>query len=668
MTELDRVKNLVDSDNDVKKALLDLIKYVVINKKLKFPTSEFAVDKILLQNNYLEVKNDNYCITNIPAIAYLLLEDYKTLHSFVQCENFNDTSIFLKKVKDDFNSNGRVYDYRSLEKSLWELLIIESNQSFKSTFANYLLSLTKEENSEDIFLFIEAYSNSLKDLEISEEIIYTNSIALLEFSKSDATYNLPLGNILNGIKQKCSTDYLFGFKLFNTAISKDVVDDNILSAIVNGLYEVKRVEYYNQYLANLIEDQKFQKGIFAGLSNLTLINEIDAQLFITLFDKFEEKDELIHSLIQILFAIIKANNLKNRESYLKECFLRLHKCSKKEITVYLILHNISFIENHKTEKVDLIVNIIEQDYFTIAKHLKPIEQVFWNLKDTQSLRSVLIKIASQKPYEGIVSYFGSAFTDIDKCELDKLLIELLTDNDASRRFIGVDIFNHHSSHTSFKFDIDIIEQVPIIQYKLWVALSQDFKEPKYFIPTLLPLLNSKSEIVKESFICKLEEYSEDYGGHIIEVLENNLSKDSLVNLQIIDRINTYLDNFYAININIKKHIKELNPSYTNSKIFNYYNELFYKNMSRTVHDGAERNSLLGVLGVNAVQLSKGGGWKSGHKKEIFKLGKVGSSFSLPRSYFINPNKFEIERGYEMKSNWNDLDFKEIEEFIKNEQQ
>lgn len=668
MTDLDRIKNLVDSDNDIKNALLRLVEYVVTKKKLKIPISEFAVDTILIQNNFLEVKNDNYCIINIPAIAYLLIEQYKILYNFVQCENFSDTTIFLKKIKDDFNSNGRVYDYRSLEKSLWELLIIESNQSFKSNFANYLLTLTNEENTEDIFLFIEAYSNSLKDLDISEEVIYNNSITLLEFAKSDATYNLPLGNILNGIKQKCSIDYSFGFNLFNTAIDKDVVNDNILSAIVNGLYELKGVEYYDQYLVNLIEDQKFQKGIFAGLSNLTLINEIDAQLFIALFDKFEGKDELINSLIQIIFTIIKANDLKNKESCLKECFIRLHKCLKKEITVYLILHNISFIENHQIEKVDLIVDIIEQDYFTIAKHLKPIEQVFWYIKDIQSLRLVLIKIASQKPYESVVNYFGSAFTDIEKRELDKLLIELLTDNEASRRFIGVDIFNHHSSHTSFKFDIDILEQDPIIQYKLWVALSQDFKEPKYFIPALLPLLNSKSEIVKESFICKLEEYSEDYGGHIIEILENNLSKDSPINLEIIDRINTYLDDFCAININIKKHIKELNPSYTNSKIFNYHNELFYKKMSRTIHDGAEKNSLLGVLGVNTVQLSKGGGWKSGNKKEISKLGTVGSSFSLPRSYFINPNKFEIERSHEMKSNWSDLEFKEIEDFIKNEQQ
>ncbi|GAL77270.1 hypothetical protein JCM19274_4983 [Algibacter lectus] len=92
-------------------------------------------------------------------------------------------------------------------------------------------------------------------------------------------------------------------------------------------------------------------------------------------------------------------------------------------------------------------------------------------------------------------------------------------------------------------------------------------------------------------------------------------------------------------------------------------------MSESVDKGAKENSLFSILtnnGSNTIQLSKGGGFRIGNKKEISQLGKIGTSFTLPRSYFINPNKYELEKGFLMQQNWTDEEFSDINNLLDNE--
>ena len=70
--------------------------------------------------------------------------------------------------------------------------------------------------------------------------------------------------------------------------------------------------------------------------------------------------------------------------------------------------------------------------------------------------------------------------------------------------------------------------------------------------------------------------------------------------------------------------------------------------------------------MNTVQLSKGGGWRVGANKELSQLGKVSTSFTMPRSYFINPNKFELGKGILVKQDWKDEEFSEIKNVLESE--
>ncbi len=330
-----------------------------------------------------------------------------------------------------------------------------------------------------------------------------------------------------------------------------------------------------------------------------------------------------------------------------------------------ILNEISFLDNYNSEKTDLLLNLISQEHFSNDLYTNGISQVFWHLKEIDFFKKVLLALAVVRPFKNIAKNFTSSFHHFDPLELDKMVIELLLDNKAYIRHLGMSIFDRLSPDSGYLFKNDILKFEPLEQYKLWVSLCGSLKEPKNFLPCLLPLLQSKSETVKECFIYKLEQYSEDYGGHIIELLQDKIGIH--VTQQILDRIKNYSDNFYASNLDAKNKIIELNPYYTHNKLFVEFNAMYRRDFSKKINKGGQKNSFLSQL-ATTVQLGKGGGWRIGDREEISKLGSYGHSFVLPRSYFIFPDKYDMEMGVEMREDWQEGDFDLIKEFISNEQQ
>lgn len=652
----------IETNGDLKKSLLNLIDVIIADKKLAFPIDEYSFDDCLIKNNIIRLTNDKYEIVDFKNISHYTLVKYKEKFGFETNFDFKENTLFLKKIDSDFKSLGYVHNYSDLKKHFWQLLINESNHLFNSDFNDYLNLLNNKDNSDEIFSFVESYSLELPNLKISVENIYENAVLLLGFSKSDATYNLPIGNILNGIKEKCKNDYSLGLELFYFSFSRSISNDNIISSIVSCLFDRKKEKFYNSHLKSKIENEINLNAIFFGLSNTSVLDDSICERFIQLYDKYENNKDLVISLSSLLISILKSKKSK----YYKECFDRVMVSVKTENTAKYCLDQICYLENLNNEKSDLLVIFIEQEYFSIENHLQIIGMFFWYIKDIDSFRKVIFALVEKAPFESISKVFKSHLLDIDKIELDKLIIELLIDNQARRRYVALDLFDELSSSYPYKFSFDILSLEPIDQYKLWVSLTLDFREPKYRITSLLPLIDSKSHTVKDFFIFKLEEISRDYGSHVLEVLKNNLDDENNYHICVIDRISEYISNFYKINADVKNAIKELNPYYSQNQSFKKFNSLFRKKMSTSINKGARENSIMSVLGVNTVKLSKGGGWKFEDKDGISQLAKIETSMSLPRSYFINPNDFEMEIGLESKMDWGDFDFKIIKNFINNE--
>lgn len=644
------------------KHLSSLIDLIIKQKKLQFSVNEISFDNSLFDKNILKLESDKISVNNYDLIISPFLKSYSEILNFEINEDFEDNLNFIKNIKGHFLNHDYVHDYYNLEKVIWKTVIKESNAKFQCSFDTYLSLIEVENKPDGIFNFIDAYSEELPYLDLTACTIHNNALKLLEISKSDAQYNVPLGNILRGIKNKCKIDYELGLVLLSKSLVLEEDKEHLLSAIISGLYDNKKNEFYDLHLNDLILKGNKLNAIFFGLSNIDLIEDAECHLFIDLLQKYKNNESLTLSLSSLVFAILKSSS----NDFDNLCFEELKSTLKNEISAYYILNNLNQINNHNKDKVDVIIKLINQNYFSIEKYVNSINTVFWHIKEFELFKKVVLALIEKAPFKSFIKVFISYLHTADNIELDKFIIELLTENQASKRFVGLEIFDELSAYHPYKFLFNILELPSFLQYKLWVSLTQDFHEPKKRLLALIPLLESNSDWVKLSFVCKLELISEDYGGLVKKVLEENIENITVNSNYALERITKYIEVFHNKYVDIKYSITEFNPYHTHYKEIQLFNELFSKKMNESINKGAAENSLLDILGVKTVQISKGGGWRFGTKNKISQLGKIESSFTMPRSYFINPNEFELEKVFLSREDWNDQDFLEIQNFLANE--
>ncbi len=479
--------------NEIISAFVDI---AIEQKKLQFSTNDITFDEQLFRNNILKLEADKVSIKDFQTISTNFISKYKEKFSFNLSDDFKVNADFLTSIKNDFTSVTYVHYYHILEKELWKHIVKESNSEFRCSFSDYL----KENRPDEIFVFMEAYSDVLPELNLTENEIFENSIILTERAKSDVTYNLPLSNVLGGIKNKCKSDYENGVKLLNKSLILSDDKENILSAVISGLYENKRIEFYESILKEIIQEEKKLNPILFGLSNVLEITNADGDLFVNLIRDYSKKEEFLISTLSLVFSVIKSNNTQHHDY----CFKELVSAIENENSAFYILHNLRFLENHNQEKTDVVVKLVNQEYFTIGKYINSVSEIFWNLKEFNSFKKVVLSVLENKPFEKFIKSFHSHFHTFDVNELDRFIVELLIDNSANKRYIGIELFDELSFNQPYRFTYNILDLPPISQYKLWVALTQDFHEPKKRLTALLPLIDSNSELVKESFLCKLE--------------------------------------------------------------------------------------------------------------------------------------------------------------------
>ncbi|MET0464180.1 MAG: hypothetical protein ABW007_13540 [Chitinophagaceae bacterium] len=166
----------------------------------------------------------------------------------------------------------------------------------------------------------------------------------------------------------------------------------------------------------------------------------------------------------------------------------------------------------------------------------------------------------------------------------------------------------------------------------------------------LSLLDSPSEVIKEILICRMEIMTEDYAEAVTQVLRENWPTPSLYQQDILSRIDQYNEIFYR-EIGKKNKLKELNPFYVQSEMYNIYVNRYQKHIAETVDEQANRTSLLSLFVSNTIVLAKGGGWKHKTSDTVSQLSRFSTSMVLPRTYFISPDNFDFDRKLELFENW-----------------
>ena len=499
--------------------------------------------------------------------------------------------------------------------------------------------------------------------------LFSNSIDLLTLNKKNASYiNSYYGKILHGVRIKCFHNEGYGLKLLKLALALPESEDvniDLTASIISGLYDKVGIDFYEDELKHLLEQGKNLRSIFFGMSYIKKISRVESDFFIDWWDKHSIKDDLLVALLQLMYAIIKSENFDKKANYIPLCFSRISESFRNEAVVFINIQQLHYLQGYDNERIDTILLVFNQDYFDVEKHLKPICRIFWYIHDVNLLKKALIKIAEKCPFIPVAHSSHINFRNFDKENFDEMLVELLTDNKASNRFMAFDIFNHLSGENAYRFSFDILKLQPIDQYKLLVSLTINVREPRYILPALIPLIDSNSETVKEGFVSKLEILGENYSGDLISSFKENVDEMNKEHLKILSRLESYLDDFFTKYVDVKFDVKELDPLYSQSKLYHEFNNLYFKNFDKKMEKSTDENNVMNLF-ANKVILAKGGGWKTGDERGISKLGKIEYRFTLPRNYFIDPTKFDLEEGQELMIDWKEDDFTQIKQLIENE--
>lgn len=659
MDKIAKIELELECNQELFIELKEFVKTCFRNKKYSFETDETTVPRALLNSRILLIDDNKININNYYAFSKAFFEVCQENLDFKFSSNFSLTFNFLQQLSRDFKGKG----FLKVKPFLWEYSMYISNKLHNVLFTNIGDHLTQ--NNHENYIFLNAYSCQLPYLTLENYALLESIISIVNHvnkERESGIMNSNYNSILNTLSIISKSDFQRGNSLIETAIKIENIDLNIISALTTGIYNSKNIESVN-LIENLIQNENKLDGIFSGLSNIDTISEIEVEKFLSYFDDFyERKQKFKNPLVLILFSILKCENLKNKSLFNGFVFSRLLKAIDDEEVISLVLNEISFLEQCNDERVNIICVIIKKDFYSNEKYLRLIAQTFWYLKDVYHLEKVLNTLSDCKPFSNIASEFIHHLDDYDRTELDKMFLKFITSNKSNIRHLGISFFNELNSH----FHYDILKLEPLEQYKLIVSITENYNEPKNTLPCLIPLLNSSSSTIKELFICKLEEYAENYGGHVTDVLKNNLNDDVEEHKNILKRVSTHMHAFYDKNVTVKYGINELDPYYTQRKHIELFNKIFNRKINQMMQDTTDDKSNF-LSTVKSIKLAKGGGWKTGDNLDISKLHSIGHTFAMPRNHLIFPNKFDIEHGVAIHTDWEDEDFRLITDLISNEQ-
>lgn len=649
---LSQIESALKNKPQLQESISQLITYIIDKKKFKFDKSEFQFDISELEKNEILVYDDRkFQVAKNNMFYFLFFLHYKNNLSFTLSDDIDAAIEFVETVDEHFNVERTVLNGRTeFFKNFRAFILIAINREFNSDFISYVLSLNHD--SKNIYKFNSAFCDSLTDLYLLPKIVFTILSHLYSEINTEAMMNLNTGEITNSLRKYASFDTAKGRELLEISGKEDLYQPNLTIGTIAGIYDTDREKFRNELNA-LIKEDKYHESIIIALSRVKLLSIEESNKNFDLIQSIHPVNETtFYSLSRFYSGTLENVGIVD-DILIQKCFNKLH-----ELIIHpnqnirgSVLHEIRFLKGYDKEISELlVVLLVTTDYDT--KFDKAISDVFFQRNEVIFFSGFLIQYARKFKLSIDIKKFDSAIDHFQDKEPDfsRELINLLIHDEGEVRFIANRILTTLSSlQYIYKFKFDILTLPAIEQYKLWVSVMDDFREPKYSLPLLLPLINSKHEVVQEAFICKLEELTESYFSSVIKEMKNELDLTSPHNQNIINRVQAYLDKF-CIEIDKKRGIKELDPYYTQSKLINSFHKKFSSKWNEQTDKTVNENSIFSMLATTVI-LAKGGGWKHEKHSEVSQLTQFSTSFSLPRESFIEGEFFDWYFRNKFIENW-----------------
>ncbi len=657
MNDIHTYEEKLTADSNLKTSIDKLIDYITLEKKFQIKKEDFKFDTSNLESSGIIKVNEKHIEISDSSLFFNQFYLYYTnKFSFTITANIDDAFSFIEKVDEEFKTAGYNAGTFSFFKHFRTFILFLLYKKFSLDFNEYITNLSKATSGQRLYDFCYSYCKILPHLQTDIEIIYKNlKHLIIEITDETVRFNGNVGEIRIALTLYCKSNPNKGLSLLYYAQKQNPIIDNLNSAIIQGIYEVKRNDFWEQ-IETISKITDHRLSIMLGLSFAKAETDIEAQKHFDLIISFIDLTELeLFNLPQFLQCLI--NNSVASLKLKKLCFAKLEELviNSNQNLRKVILSEISFINGFDDERIEILKKLIETSDFD-KEQIHPVANVFINNKSLKGFIELIHLYASKYKLDFNAEIFSSAFHHFRNDQTENLsieLIKLLTHDLGEIRFIGSRILNYLTPHRGrFIFQTNILQLDALTQYKLWMSVFGETKEPGTSLPMLLPLLQSPFPFVKEAFIGRIEILTEEYGSSVAETLEKELNLNIPENIEILDRVKKYADDFWN-EISKKRNIKEFNPLYTQSELYTLHSTNYGKSFNKSLSENVHKGSVFMQFATTVI-LAKGGGWKHEKHSKIEKLGHVSTSFQLPRSYFISPESFDWNFRMHYIKNWKNI--------------
>lgn len=630
--------------------LQDLVKYILSNKKFILNSEElnFKHDE-LISNNIIIVNESNIEISDYETVAFSVYNCLKDEFQFVAYESVSDLFEFLVKSRTYFTTHAYSQGKNEFFSHYFEIIIRESLKSKEYDFHSFILNISASEYNRNHYFFIEGYLKNLPLTNFDFELL--NDLCEHIISLVNWFEYVIVAALRNYTLEKTNK----ARELLSQSLQYPNAVQAIQVGILQGLYLENNlfIEELKELVTDTANHQRVLKAITPLLGEK---NKDDFKKFLEITETIQKNDvkESLLLLPHLYVNIINNSSPTDHSALIDRCFNKIEELlsSTDKDILYNTLGTLKYLEGSESEIDNLIIRLIQRTPYD-ENLVKLISDIYGSKPNIDSFFDFLQTLAHSHPLSFKAELLRSSLDNIRKIDnqsFDLKLAILLTNDKGQVRFVGCRLLTHLLSNSNDSFTFDILTLDPLSQYKFLLSSLQMLLDFTNLLPILLPLHKSPNDFVREAFACKIEELTRiGFGKDIIELASTSLPQDTIEGKVFLARINEcYTKHSNLIQEQLK--LKEIDPFYTQAKLFENFNNVHYKRFNKTFSEGLKANSIMMQL-VNNIILAKGGGWKMENQEEIRQLGKFESSFSIPKSLYLSPELNDWERLEFFNEDW-----------------
>lgn len=182
-----------------------------------------------------------------------------------------------------------------------------------------------------------------------------------------------------------------------------------------------------------------------------------------------------------------------------------------------------------------------------------------------------------------------------------LVLSLVMHPKGMYRIVGRRLWDeYHLESSDFDASKDLQEELQCI---FIISMLQDYGNPETRLPKLLPLIDSKSERVRNILMGQLGPYLDDYMGHVINILDK---------LKLDNKYVKIIKQYYeqrADALEKRRNLKELSPRYNHMSEYQETMRLQKEHIQEKMREAEKDNKSFWKDMMKKVTLARGGGWR-----------------------------------------------------------